>query len=399
MPSRSDATPHGLMTRRASILFKIAALGTIALCASAPTPLYRVYQEHWGLSPVMVTLVFSAYALSLLVALLTAGGLSDHVGRRPVMFAAIALNALALLFFIGADSPMALIAARTIQGLATGIGFGTIGAAMLDTHRVHGSLMNSLTPVTCTGLGALLSGLLVAYAPMPTQLVFIVLLVAVLLQAVLVWWVPETVDRRPGAWRSLRPSFHVPPEAQQALWLVSPGNVAIWALGGFYLSLMPSLLRVMTGSASPLLGGGAVAALTLSGGLSMLLARKWPGTTILVRSMASLIAGVSVTLAGVHAASIATLMTGTVIAGFGFGSGFFGSLRTVVPLAQPHQRAGLLSVIFIICYLALSVPTIVAGLAVPALGLPLTLYLYGAAVIVLSAISLIAILVALRKAP
>lgn len=397
MSSHPDAQPQGLMSRRASIVFKIVALGTIALCSSAPTPLYRIYQEHWGLSPVMVTMVFSAYALSLLVALLIAGGLSDFVGRRPVMFAAIMLNAVALVFFIEADSVAALVVARTIQGLATGVGFGTIGAAMLDTHRAHGSLMNSLTPVTCTGIGALVSGLLVAYAPLPTQMVFILLLVVVLLQAVLVWWVPETVAPRPGAWASLRPSFIVPPEARQALLLVSPGNIAIWALGGFYLSLMPSLLRIMTGSASPLLGGIAVAALTFSGALSMLMARMWAGTAILIRSMASLIVGVAITLAGVYATSVATVMTGTVIAGLGFGSGFFGCLRTVVPLAPPHQRAGLLSVIFIISYLALSVPTVVAGLYVPTLGLPVTLYIYGAAVLVLSAISLIAIIVSLRR--
>jgi hypothetical protein len=256
--------------------------------------------------------------------------------------------------------------------------------------------MNSLTPVTCTGIGALISGLLVAYAPMPTQLVFILLLAVVLTQALLVWWVPETVTPRPGAWASLRPAFVVPPHCRRALLLVSPGNIALWALGGFYLSLMPSLMRVMTGSASPVLGGIVVAALTLSGGMSMLVARKWPGATILITSMAFLMVGVSITLGGVSAASTTVVMTGTVIAGLGFGSGFFGSLRTIVPLAQPHERAGLLSVIFIICYLALSLPTIATGLAVPSLGLPLTLYIYGAAVIVLAATSLIAT-IALRR--
>jgi hypothetical protein len=57
------------MTRRASIVFQIATLGTVAMFASAPTPFYRIYQDHWHLSPVMVTTVFSAYALNLLVAL------------------------------------------------------------------------------------------------------------------------------------------------------------------------------------------------------------------------------------------------------------------------------------------------------------------------------------------
>lgn len=398
MSSTLDARPKGVMTRRAAIIFQIATLGTVAMFASAPTPLYRIYQDHWHLSPFMVTTVFSAYALSLLVALLTVGGLSDYIGRRPVMFSALILNVVALLVFITADSVVALITARTIQGFATGIAFGTIGAAMLDLNRAHGSLMNSLTPVTGTGMGALLSGILVSYAPMPTQLVYLLLLATTLIQAILLWWMPETVARRSGAWASLRPIVTVPPHVRQPLTLVSPGNVAVWALGGFYLSLMPSLLRLITGSNSPLLGGLAVTALTLSGAASMLIVRKWPGTIILIRSMACLILGVLITLGGVYTQSIPHLLIGTVIAGFGFGAGFFGSIRTVVPLVPAHERAGLLSVIFIICYLAFSLPTIVAGLAIPTLGLPLTLDIYGAVVIILAAISLIAALASSRRA-
>jgi predicted MFS family arabinose efflux permease len=392
-----DVRPKRLMTRRVAVIFQIAALAAIAMSSSSPTPLYRIYQDHWGLSPVMVTTVFSAYAISLLLALLTVGGLSDYVGRRPVMFSGMMLNALSLALFIEADSVSALIAARTIQGFSTGIAFGTIGAAILDTHRGHGSLMNSVTPVTGTAIGALASSILVSYAPMPTQLIYIILLVAMLLFSALMWWMPETAVVRPGALASLLPTIAVPAQARQALILVTPGNIAVWALGGFYLSLMPSLLRIMTGSASPLLGGIAVAVLTLSGAVAMLVARPWPGTTILMRSMAALILGVFLTLAGVSTTSIALVLVGTVIAGFGFGAGFFGSIRTVVPLAAPQERAGLLSVMLIVCYLAFSLPTIVAGLFVPTLGLPLTLYIYGAAVIVLAAISLIAIVVSLRN--
>jgi MFS family permease len=393
-----DVQPRRLMTRRGSIVFQIATLGAITCASSAPTPLYRIYQEHWGFSPVMVTTVFAVYALSLLLSLLTVGSLSDYVGRRPVIFAALILNALAMVFFIEADSVVMLIAARTIQGFATGMAASTIGAAILDTHRAHGSLMNSVTPVTGTATGALISSILVTYAPMPTQLVYILLLAAFAVQALLVWWMPETAVPRPGALASLRPIVIVPPHARQALILISPGNIALWALCGFYLSLMPSLLRIVTGSTSPLLGGLAVSVLTYSGALSMLLVRPWPGTTILTRSMSGLILGVVVTLAGVYAQSIPLLLIGTVISGLGFGAGFFGSIRTVVPLAQPQERAGLLSVIFIVCYLAFSLPTIVAGLFVPTLGLPLTLYIYGATVVVLAAISLIATLASMRRA-
>jgi predicted MFS family arabinose efflux permease len=386
------------MTPRAAIILQISSLGAIAASAGAPTPLYRIYAEHWGLSPVMVTTVFSVYAISLLVALLTVGGLSDYVGRRPMMVASIMICALSMAVFALADSVVMLLAARIIQGFGVGIAFGSIGAAILDTNRIHGSLMNSVTPVTSTGMGALMSGLLATYAPMPTQLIYLVLLAVMLLQAALVGWMPETAVKRPGALASMRPTIVVPAQARSALVLVSPGNISLWALCGFYMSLMPSLMRTVSGSSSLLLGGVAIAVLTFSGAAAMLAARPWPGTTILVRSMSALILGVAITLVGVHAQSIGLLISGTVIAGFGFGAGFFGGIRTVVPLALPHQRAGLLSMIFVICYLAFSLPTIAAGLAVPAIGMTLTLDLYGAAVIVLAAISLIGVLSEIRRA-
>lgn len=394
MHAHHDVRP-ARMTPRAAIVLQISSLGAIAASAGAPTPLYRIYAEHWGLSPVMVTTVFSVYAISLL---LTVGGLSDYVGRRPMVFASIMICALSMAVFALADSVAMLLAAPIIQGLGVGIAFGSIGAAILDTHRIHGSLINSVTPVTSTGTGALMSGLLVTYAPMPTQLSYLILLAVMLMQAALVWWMPETAVRRPGALASMRPTIVVPAQARSALLLVSPGNIALWALCGFYMSLMPSLLRTVSGSSSLLLGGVAIAVLTFSGAAAMLAARPWPGTTILVRSMSALIFGVAVTLVGVHAQSVGLLIGGTVIAGFGFGAGFFGGIRTVVPLALPHERAGLLSMIFVICYLAFSLPTIAAGLAVPVLGMTLTLDLYGAAVIVLAAVSLIGVLSEIRRA-
>jgi hypothetical protein len=82
----------------------------------------------------------------------------------------------------------------------------------------------------------------------------------------LLWSVPETAAPRNGAWASLRPRVVVPPAARQMLLTITPANIAVWALGGLYLSLMPSLIRASTGLTSLLVGGGVVAALTLSGG-------------------------------------------------------------------------------------------------------------------------------------
>jgi predicted MFS family arabinose efflux permease len=79
-----------------------------------------------------------------------------------------------------------------------------------------------------------------------------------------------------------------------------------------------------------------------------------------------------------------------IVAGAGFGSGFQGGIRTVVPLAAPHQRAGLVSLLYVVSYLGLGVPAVLAGFGVVhGGGLIVTARYYGAAVIALAALALI----------
>jgi MFS family permease len=67
--------------------------GLLLFSASAPTPLYGVYQAAWHFSPVMLTIVFGIYGLGVLTALVLFGALSDRIGRRPVLAAACHLDA------------------------------------------------------------------------------------------------------------------------------------------------------------------------------------------------------------------------------------------------------------------------------------------------------------------
>jgi hypothetical protein len=73
------------------------------------------------------------------------------------------------------------------------------------------------------------------------------------------------------------------------------------------------------------------------------------------------IAGVVIVLISASARSIVGFFIGTAVAGAGFGGGFQGGLRTTVPLAEPTERAGVISVAYIICYLATGLPAILAG--------------------------------------
>jgi hypothetical protein len=128
-------------------LLHIVALGSITVsflaASAAPTPLYATYQQAWGFSDLTVTVIFGVYALAFLAALLTLGRISDHIGRRPVLFAGIAGQLVALAIFVDTHSLVALLVARIVQGLAAGTAIGAIGAGMLDIDPVRGAVANA----------------------------------------------------------------------------------------------------------------------------------------------------------------------------------------------------------------------------------------------------------------
>jgi MFS family permease len=393
----SGAT-RGRLSKTSLGWFAVFALASVQSGGSAPTPVYHLYQLAYGLPAATVTIIFAVYPISLLVSLLVLGSLSDHVGRRPLMLASMVLSAISMVAFILAAGPGMLVVARVLQGLATGMAASALGAAILDVHPLKGSLINSVTAFAGTTIGALGSSMLVAYAPRPMQLVFLVQLAAFAVLALAVRFLPETSAPRAGAWRSLRPHIAIPGQVRSAFLRVSPVNIAGWALGGFYLSLMPAVMRTTTGIVSPVLGGIVVASLTLSGAAAILAWRSDPAPRILPRGAIALCAGVLVTLAGVRLHGAAVLAAGTLVAGFGFGASFFGAARTILPLAHNHERAGLLSAFYVESYLAFSLPAIVMGFSSPRLGLPLTTYIYGGVIVVLAGVSLVATIAVLRSA-
>ena len=389
------ATP-GRMSRGAALWLNASIMVTYFAASTAPSPLYALYREAWGFSALTLTFVFASYAFALLAALLVFGALSDHRGRREVVIAALVIEFASLLLFRHADSVAWLVAARIAQGVATGIATSALSAGLQDIHRERGALLNSVSPLFGMALGALGAGALAEFAPAPTRLVFDVLLAILAVQTLAALRLPETVSRRPGALASMRPQLAVPARAWPTLWQVLPVNTAQWALGGFYASLGPSLARIVTGSHSPTLGGGVVAALVLSGAVAVLFVRTRPARAALAGGAAALVIGLSVTLAGVQAHSTVAFFAGSVIAGLGFGAAFNGTLRSLVPLAEAHERAGLMSTFFVLSYLAFSLPAMAAGLFAGRFGLQAASLGYGVLLVALAAIALA--LMARRKA-
>jgi hypothetical protein len=374
----------------AMTLFSFAGAMLIAASSSAVTPLYRLYQASMHLTPFWITIVFASYVASLLTALLTVGGLSDHIGRRPVILAALLLNAAAMLLFAEARDVGQLILARAVQGLCVGVGTTALGAAILDTNRSRGPLLNSVTAFLGMTAGALGSAALITFAPDPLHRVYDVLLGLTALLIVLLWVVPESTTRKAGALASLRPHVSVPPQSRAILVRLTPANIAAWALGGLYLSLMPTIVATAMGVASPWVGGIVVSALMLTAATSVATFRDWPARRLILMGTSTLSLGVAVSMFGIQQQLVAALLAGTVIAGAGFGSTFSGTLRALLPTAGAHERAGLLSAYYLQSYLAFALPAVAAGLSVPGIGLSTAAYVYGAVIITLAIISLMA---------
>jgi MFS family permease len=361
--------------------------------SSAPTPLYAIYQAEWGLTPVTTTIVFGIYALAVLTDLLTLGRLSDHIGRRPVLLTAIAVQAVAMVVFATAEGVPALIIARIVQGLSTGAAVGAIGAGMLDIDRERGTVANSVAPGIGTATGALVSALVIQYLPAPTHLIYLALIAVFAVQALGVAAMRETVTAKPGALATLVPDIRLPRAVRGPVLTAAPVLFAVWALAGFYASLGPSLIHGLVDSDSVVFGGLGLFVLAGVAALSMALLHRRPARQVMTIGIAALIIGVGVTLLSIAVTSPVTFFIGTAIAGLGFGSGFQGGIRTVMPLAEAHERAGLLSLLYVVCYAGMGGPAVIAGfLVVHAGGLLDTAREYGVAVMLLAGLALIGLL-------
>ncbi|HEY4624668.1 MAG TPA: MFS transporter [Blastococcus sp.] len=386
---------------RSTAFWSIAALLVLVLAASGvPSPLYRVYQERFGFSSGVLTTVFAVYAFALLVALLVVGALSDHVGRRPVLAGALVLQAGAMVLFLLAGGVGWLLAARVVQGLATGAMTGALGAALLDFQRSDrplGPLVNSASPGLGLSLGAVGAGLLVEFVPAPTDWVFGVLTGVFLLSAVGVLLLPESSPRTPGALASLRPQVHVPRPQRPAFLVVLPCLAATWALGGLYASLGPSLVAGVFGVDDHLVGSLLILALNGTGLVGSLAVRGVAPDRAMVVGALIFAVGVAGTVGALLSGSLPFFFVAAVVSGFGFGSAFLGAMATVTRGVVPGERAGLLSSVFVVSYVMFSVPAIAAGIAAGRIGLERTAEIYGAAVIVLALSAAVSLVLRRRR--
>ncbi len=358
--------------------------------SAAASPLYGVYQAQFHFSATTLTAVFAVYVLVLLVTLLIFGSLSDYLGRIPVIILALVFSVAGCAVFLLARNVGALYGARALQGLATGLATGPIGAALIDLQppsSQRAPLVTSAFSTLGLALGSLVTSALVQYAPAPTHLVWWVLLAVCAVSIIVLLFVAEPGSRRPGVLASLRPRVVIPRQARAAYFGVLPALLAIWALGGLFLSLGPSLAAQATGSSNLLLGGVLIFLLFGTATVASYAARNVSSRAVLLVGCLVLLAGMAVTFGAIATTTSAVFFIGAAIAGVGFGLVNLGSFRTITAQATPGQRGGLVAAIYLAGYLAFSIPALIAGVTTTRYGLHSTALVYSAALAVLAAVA------------
>jgi hypothetical protein len=143
----------------------------------------------------------------------------------------------------------------------------------------------------------------------------------------------------------------------------------------------------VTGSRDLLWGGLLVFLLTgVAAGATVAFRGLSPRTAMLAGCLV-LLAGLAVTFAAIAATTAAAFLGGTAVAGVGFGLALMGVNRTLIALAAAGQRAGLIAAIFIVNFLGLSIPVVIAGVATAHLGLHRTALAYCVAMAALVAVA------------
>jgi len=394
-------SPPSRMTLSPRLAYALVALviGLSLFASSTPSPLYAEYRTLWGFSPVVLTLVYATYAFGVLLALLFAGRISDEWGRRPVLLVALGALLVTALLFMVADSVVWLFAARGLQGIATGLALGAASAALLDLHPRRDpagvGLTNGVVSAGGMGLGVLVSSALVEYAPAPRVLPYVALFVLFAVAFVGALLMPEPVANRTRPRIALQQPY-VPPVARRRFLLAALAVISSWSVGGLFLSLGPQLSATLFGTANHFVIGLTIFALAGSGAAAQLLFGRtapWAGA-----AYGSLALSLGMVLIVLSAASGSTglFWAGAIIGGAGFGVAFLGALRALSAVIPPDHRGAVMSAFYIVAYLAISVPAIIAGSVVSSLGLQTTFEVFGS---IVAALALVVAFEAYRTRP
>jgi MFS family permease len=363
--SRGGASPGTGFWIVAAVFLTAMAYSTV------PTPLYPLYEQRDGFSVSLVTVIYSSYAVGVMLSLYFAGHVSDWLGRRRMLMVAVLISIASAVMFLLFPESLGLIAARLVNGVSIGILSATATASLGELRAIARPAENGVVATSVAGaanlgglaLGPLIGGLCAEFLPDPLVLphaVFVVLLTG---GAIALLTVPETVDAPAGPHR-YRPQKLSVPRANRSIFLVAAfGAFAGFAVFGLFSSLIPTFLAGTFGDRDHLLAGVAVFAIFASAAAGQLALAARPLGTQLTIAIIACAAGLTLVAAGAVLPQIALFLGGGVVAGLGVGVLFRGAIATAMAIAEPGHAGETLALLFLIAYAGPVIPVLAVGIA------------------------------------
>ncbi|WP_199237110.1 MFS transporter [Kribbella antiqua] len=382
-----------------------AAFLTTMAFSTVPTPLYAIYQHRDGFPTYVITVIFASYAVGVMASLYLAGHVSDWLGRRRIALLAVLAEALSAAIFLFWQDVPGLLVARFICGVGVGVLTATATAHLSELRQVarpeedpsRSALISSMVNLGGLAVGPLVGGVLAQYVSSPLERPYEVFLVLLLLSALGVALVPETVERleeRPA----YRPQRVALPSAAKPLFFASAmGAFAAFAILGLFTSLAPTFLSGTLHQTSRLLAGVVTFAVFIASAGSQVVFVRLARQLQLRIGLVAMSVGLIAVATGGLLPSLWLFVAGGIIAGAGVGLVFRGAVATAASLADPTSRGEVLAALFLIAYAGLAIPVLAIGLGIALLPAQVALLIFSALILALVNTAVLRMLTAHRN--
>ncbi|WP_431220187.1 MFS transporter [Leifsonia xyli] len=383
MTAPTTITPHKAATPRLRLAFASAVIALIATFATvgSTVPLFNVYRAEDGFTNAGISVAVVVYSAATLTTLLVLGRLSNHVGRRPISIASLALLFLGCVLLLNVNDISVLVIGRLMLGLGAGLASSSLTSYIVDTAprrpRWLSSVASSQTVMLGLAIGAVASGALVQFAPLPRQLIYLVDMAFLAVAVLLIIASPETVRRKPGARRSMKPSVRVPAHVRHLIPVTAAVLLSTWSVGAFYQAFVPALVENELHTASPLVLGLVFAAYMAPSAFGAPLGSRLSTSMAQRLGMAAFLIGIVGVITAVITSTLALFIVSTIVAGASQGIAISAATRGLLHGSKIDDRAPTFSVIYLISYSGATIPALIAGQLSNVLTLPQIILGYG----------------------
>lgn len=361
-----------------SAIVVAASLFLITATVNLQMPLYKSYAQIAGYGNTLTAIVFAAYILGLLPILIIFGGISDRIGRKPVVLASLLAAASATALILAQPTMQVLFISRILQGVSIGLGVGAGTAYLteiLNENSARAAIYVSLTTSLGFGGGALFTSAALLHGKTLTPYSYLVVLLLTLICIVLVIGLPSQ-----NLSRKVVPLIRWPYLPHGAA-IVGVAIALAWSVSGLVIAIVPKQLAHHSLDAW---SGPALFAVNGTGALVQPLARRMDSTLSVKIGLILLPIGYVLLLGGIWLGVIYLVLIGTAIVGAaGYGFIYLGGLAEVSRLGG-EQRARAVSGYFLCAYLGFGLPSILLGIIADIFGVIFALVSFTVVVIAAS---------------